>query len=439
MEQSGFFNAERAQDGTYDRTYLAENFAEYFSSFVGNGIFPDRSTACQVMAEDGMRVFVNPGKAWLNGYFYSNTDNLYLDTQPADGVLRRIDRVALRLDFMTREIRAVVKPGDHAATPQPKELQRDADAYEIGIADIVIPAGAVRITQANITDLRLNRNYCGLVTGVIDQVDTTTIFNQYQAWYSEYTKQSEADFDSWMTSSQDDFLAWYNHIKGILNEDVAANLQLQIDTLHTDLKNIKSYEFTKDDYSSADPAEILHAMYHTMMDGTGIVKIRTTVGTYNALVQKYSNRYGSYILWGYALKYPKSEALQDGTWKGAEELGNAAYIMKNFKTERVSYTPQQWESYFTSTGYAGVASAVVALPGGAYGDALVFKGASDGANVKRVMCIALDRTTDRILIGKADQNNANGFQWSDIKTGWNTNPVRIQESPPTDKTALWVW
>ena len=33
MEQSSFFNAEKTANGTYDRTYNAEDWAAYFATF----------------------------------------------------------------------------------------------------------------------------------------------------------------------------------------------------------------------------------------------------------------------------------------------------------------------------------------------------------------------------------------------------------------------
>ena len=49
MEKSSFFNSV-----SHDRTYKAEDWAEYFASFIGNGVFPVPSTGLQVVANDGM-------------------------------------------------------------------------------------------------------------------------------------------------------------------------------------------------------------------------------------------------------------------------------------------------------------------------------------------------------------------------------------------------
>ena len=64
MEKSSFFNSVSG-----DRVYRAEEWAEYFASFIGNGVFPVPSSGLQVVAGSGMAVTVKTGKAWINGYF----------------------------------------------------------------------------------------------------------------------------------------------------------------------------------------------------------------------------------------------------------------------------------------------------------------------------------------------------------------------------------
>lgn len=64
-------------------------------------------------------------------------------------------------------------------------LQRDADAYEIAIADVYVRAGVISVMQSNITDTRLNSELCGIVHGTIKQVDTTEIFRQYKLGFRE--------------------------------------------------------------------------------------------------------------------------------------------------------------------------------------------------------------------------------------------------------------
>lgn len=192
-EKSGFFNSSNG-----DRKYKADFFAEYFASFVGNGVFPNPSTGLQVIANNDMTVTVKAGQAWINGYYYNNDSDLILTIGTADGVLNRIDRIALQFNTVDRSIKAKVKKGTFASAPIVLSLQRDADAYELGLADIYIRAGATSIGQINITDLRFNANYCGVVHGVVDQIDTTNLFAQYDAEFHEWiqTIQSALDGDT---------------------------------------------------------------------------------------------------------------------------------------------------------------------------------------------------------------------------------------------------
>lgn len=206
--RSGLFNSVNG-----DRKYKAEHFAEYFATFISSGVFPNPSTGFQVVENTNMTVAVKDGKAWINGYYAVNEGSVILSLANADGVLNRIDRVVLRYDTENRIIDIALKQGTFATNPVAPTLQRDADAYEIALADIYIGKGVTAITQTNITDLRLNGDLCGIVHGLVNQVDTTTLFNQYQSF-----------FDTWSVQKKAEFEAWVDTLEGILSGDVAGNL-----------------------------------------------------------------------------------------------------------------------------------------------------------------------------------------------------------------------
>jgi hypothetical protein len=243
--RSGFFNSVNG-----DRRYLAYNFAEYFASFIANGVFPNPSTGLQVYEKENMTITVKPGRGWINGYFIVNESDYDVTLATADGALNRIDRIVLRLDYINREITIAVKQGMFASSPVAAALQRDTDAYELAIADVYVGKGSLSISQVNITDLRLNTDLCGIVHGTVDQVDTTTIFNQYQAWFNETTSGTETeindwqaaqeqDFTTWSAQQKSDFDEWFATIQGTLSGDVAGNLQAQITQLDTDLGTLE--------------------------------------------------------------------------------------------------------------------------------------------------------------------------------------------------------
>ena len=221
MERSAFFNSVNN-----DRVYNAQSFAEYFASFIANGVFPNPSNNLQVFAYDGFQLKVSPGKAWINGYFYVNDDDLYITLDLPDAVLSRIDAVVLRYSLADRNIKVAVKKGAFSSSPTPPTLQRDASIYELCLAQVYVAAGATSITQADITDTRLSTELCGISHALVEQVDTTTLFNQYQTWYAQYTAEAQAEFNEWFQSVQD-----------LLDENTAMQLQSQIDSLSSSLSS----------------------------------------------------------------------------------------------------------------------------------------------------------------------------------------------------------
>jgi len=192
-----------------DRRYKAEDFAQYFATFIANGIFVKPSDCLQIRANgDSMSVIIRPGKAWVNGYYLINDEDYNLALTAGDATLNRIDRIVIRLDFILRKMSVEVKKGALSASPIAPTLKRDADAYELALADVYIAKGALTISQAAITDTRLNNSLCGLMHGVVDQVDTTTIFNQYQSWFEDYSVTKAAEFLQWQTKVTTDLEAW---------------------------------------------------------------------------------------------------------------------------------------------------------------------------------------------------------------------------------------
>jgi hypothetical protein len=165
MEKSGFFNS---SDG--DRVYDATDFAAYFGSLVSNGIFYKTATNLQVSPGMGLAVSVAAGSAWINGYRYENTDALNMPLTTAHGSNPRIDRIVVRLSQISRNIQLAVVTGTPAATPVAPDLTRTSDVYELGIAEVLVPAAATSIAANNITDTRLNTSLCGLVNSLVSAV-----------------------------------------------------------------------------------------------------------------------------------------------------------------------------------------------------------------------------------------------------------------------------
>lgn len=203
-EQSGFFDAHLV-NGEYDRVYLANSFAEYFASFIGNGIFGGKSSELMVQqkATPDMSVRVLSGQAWINGYWYKNDDELSLAIDVADGVFNRIDLIVLRWDNIERVIRLAVKKGTPASSASAPIIQRDADFYELKLAQVYVKAGSTKITQTDITDTRLDMESCGLVQGVVQQFDTTEFGKQIDTFITEFEAENTAKMETILQRLED--------------------------------------------------------------------------------------------------------------------------------------------------------------------------------------------------------------------------------------------
>lgn len=222
-QSSGFFLSMNDASGNPDRVYLADQFADYFASFISNGVYADTMNELQVvaLASPDMKVNVSSGKAFTNGYWYKNDSSYELQIDIADGVAPRIDSIVVRLDYSERDTYVAVKKGTPSASPSVPALQRDADAYELQLATINISAGATSISQSMITDTRPDEDVCGWVTGVIDQIDTTNLFAQFQAAFDE----AYAGFENQLEASELEFNDWFQSIKDTLPEGVTARIQ----------------------------------------------------------------------------------------------------------------------------------------------------------------------------------------------------------------------
>lgn len=192
--QSYFFNAV-LNDGVYDRVYNADDLTSYLDLLVGNGVFPNPSTMLQVRASSGMNVIVGAGAGWINGYKLINTADMTLTLDASDVLLNRIDLIIFYVDFNQRTMGIEIKKGTNALNAVAPTLQRDNTRYEMCLAQIAIDKQITDITAAQITDTRSNSALCGYVQGLIQQADTTTLFESWQH-----------GFETWFQGIQDQFV-----------------------------------------------------------------------------------------------------------------------------------------------------------------------------------------------------------------------------------------
>lgn len=198
----GFFNS-RLVDGVQDRLYNAADITSYFDKIIGNGVFVNPANSLQILASSGLQVICKPGKGWIDGYYIINDADLPLTIETADVSLNRIDRIVFRLDTTNRNMSIVIKTGTPATTPVAPEVTRTEEIKEYSLATIYVAKQAIAITQANITDTRLDSNVCGKVTSLIDQVDTSDLYAQWEDAYIRYYEESTKQFNNWFQDIKD--------------------------------------------------------------------------------------------------------------------------------------------------------------------------------------------------------------------------------------------
>ena len=230
MESYGFFDA-KLVDGAYDREYVANTFAGYFSTFIDNGVFPNQGS-CLVVTQDtitAMKVKIKTGKAFLKGYWYENTEELVMNLDVADGVQNRYDLIVIRLDFTERKIEAAVVKGKSAVSPTQPAITRNENVWEIALAKVYIKAGTVKIDNTMITDLRMNKDVCGLVCSTVEQLDATSFGLQLQGFIDEYTAKAGVEYNQLI----DQFKAYINELENVLDASDVGKIIAAITSLES--------------------------------------------------------------------------------------------------------------------------------------------------------------------------------------------------------------
>lgn len=229
-QKSGFFNSIN-----HDRNYDAGDIARFLKKFFTNGIF---NNSLQVTANNNMTVSVAIGQANIEGYGYENDDVLTFDIADSDDELSRIDSVILRLDLSNRQITAMVLQGSYASEPAQPTITRTGNIYDLRLANISVPAEAVRITSDLITDTRYTSD-CGNVTQAVLSLDTNGLFRQYETI----------------------FYSWLDGLQVELDDDVAANLQDEIFNMRLELGiETDTYDSTQT-YNTGDIVVKNHKTY----------------------------------------------------------------------------------------------------------------------------------------------------------------------------------
>lgn len=188
MIQYGYFDS---VDG--DRKYNADQMSEYFEGLVSNGVYEDVGNAMQVIAYSGMKLKVRSGRAIVNCKWIRVTGTEEITVTQSDTQHDRYSAIVVRLNEADRKIEIACKDG----TPGARPMQPDVAANELCLAMVYVRANATEILQSEIRDTRASE-MCGWVTGLIEQVDTSQLFLQWQTAYENYYEEMTAQFTEFL-------------------------------------------------------------------------------------------------------------------------------------------------------------------------------------------------------------------------------------------------
>lgn len=193
--RSRFFDSEAG-----DRTYTSDAWKEIFQRIVDEGYVAASAVDALKVTEASpasMDVVVKLGVAWIQGRFFEvHTTDETLTLAASDPSNPRIDRIVARLSYTNRAITLAVLTGTPAATPAAPTLTRDANTYEISLAQALVGATVTSVTNANITDERNDAAVCGpaeLIGAVTDHGALTGLADDDHAQYQLRSEKNVAN------------------------------------------------------------------------------------------------------------------------------------------------------------------------------------------------------------------------------------------------------
>lgn len=193
-----------------DRLYDADDFMRFFAAFLKTGVVMSFKDGLRVRsAQNGMNIQVGGGSAVIGGGSYLNDEKIAIQVNVASSVQNRTDSIVLRMDKNARDTYLYYKPSDTTVV-------RNDILFELQLATISVKMNATQITDADITDMRSDPTVCGWATP-FDNINVDGIVDQYKSIFEQ---------------ADSDFKLWFQNLKNQLDDNQAANLQNQIDTIN---------------------------------------------------------------------------------------------------------------------------------------------------------------------------------------------------------------
>ena len=199
MWKSGFFNSVNG-----DRLYNADDMSKIFEGLITDGVYESVGDKLAVQPNSGMTIQIASGRGWFNKRWVENSTPYTLTIESADVTLNRYAAVCIKVDNTdsVRNATPYIKYSEYATTAVKPTMTRTDTVKEYCLAYVYISANTSTITASLIEDTRANNELCGWVTGLIEQLSTTTLFTQWQSIFDN----------------------WFNNLGDLINENTETML-----------------------------------------------------------------------------------------------------------------------------------------------------------------------------------------------------------------------
>ena len=259
----GFYNSVNE-----DRKYDAEQVSSLFDGLISDGIYADYLNGLKVAASSGLTVTVDTGRGWFHHTWILN-DSIKTITF-AQSSSDKYYVIVIKIDTNAR-VNSIDYVTFNSYPPSPLGLNSQG-IYYYPLAYVYVPA-----RSSTISYIRDRRGYgeTPWVVGLVEQVSAENIIEQWQrqydAWfvehqndflnwsqeqqeeYEEWIREAKNEFlawagqveyeftnwseeekelmDQWLNDRKSDFDSWFEHLQNELDDNQAAHLQNEIDTL----------------------------------------------------------------------------------------------------------------------------------------------------------------------------------------------------------------
>lgn len=199
---SGFFNSVNG-----DRLYNAKQMNDIFEGLITDGIYESVGNKMAVQPNSGMTIQIATGRGWFNKHWVNNDSEYTLTLEESDVTLNRYCAVCIKVDDTdaVRDAVPYLKYSDYASAPVKPTMTRTDTVKEYCLAYIYIKAGVSEITASAIEDTRANEALCGWVTGLIEQLSSATLFDQFTAifyeWFENLTDKINENTETMLVSA----------------------------------------------------------------------------------------------------------------------------------------------------------------------------------------------------------------------------------------------